>query len=137
MRLFSFDILFSPRFHLECACEGAILPRSDWAFLRRGTYGGTEAKAHHFATQFRQPNDCRPRKRYVWGTRQSRWLRTADGFAVCATCLCFLTWTLLLGSRALGYGTSLIRGVAPQMRGRAAYPTLDGGAGVAPSAPSN
>src|SRR5215467_16091992 len=85
MRLFSFDILFSPRFHLECACEGAILPRSDWAFLRRGTYGGTEAKAHHFATQFRQPNDCRPRKRYVWGTRQSRWLRTADGFAIRGT----------------------------------------------------
>src|SRR5262249_36523551 len=69
MRLFSFDILFSPRFHLECACEGAILPRSDWAFLRRGTYGGTEAKAHHFATQFRQPNDCRPRKRYVLGDK--------------------------------------------------------------------
>src|SRR5262249_36523552 len=57
-----------------------------------------------------------------WGTRQSRWLRTADCFAVCATCLCFLTWTLLLGSRALGYGTSLIRGVAPQMRGRAGQP---------------
>src|SRR6516225_7501375 len=24
-----------------------------------------------------------PRTRHVWGTRQSRWLRTADGFAVC------------------------------------------------------
>src|SRR5215469_13600064 len=30
----------------------------------------------------RQPNDCCPRKRHVWGTRQSRWLRTAGGFAV-------------------------------------------------------
>jgi hypothetical protein len=35
-----------------------------------------------------------PRKRYVWGTRQSRWLRTADGFAVLSAIvgLCILTW---------------------------------------------
>ena len=32
--------------------------------------------------QFRQPTRCRPRKRHVWGQRQSRWPRTADGFAV-------------------------------------------------------
>ena len=30
----------------------------------------------------RQPDGCRPRTRHVLGTRQSRWLRTADGFAV-------------------------------------------------------
>ena len=30
----------------------------------------------------RQPNDCCPRKRHVWGTRQSRWFSWAGGFAV-------------------------------------------------------
>ena len=30
----------------------------------------------------RQPSDCCPRKRHVWGTRQSRWFSWAGGFAV-------------------------------------------------------
>jgi hypothetical protein len=42
----------------------------------RDTRAGTKVKVstrlHH---QFRQPARCRPRKRHVWGTRQSRWLR--------------------------------------------------------------
>ena len=38
---------------------------------------GTKVKnAHHqYFTPVRQPNDCCPRKRHVWGTRQSRWFR--------------------------------------------------------------
>jgi hypothetical protein len=35
---------------------------------------GERQPAHFFTGRFRQPNGCRPRKRHVWGTRQSRWL---------------------------------------------------------------
>ena len=36
----------------------------------------------------RQPNDCCPRKRHVWGTRQSRWFSLAGGFAVLTQPFC-------------------------------------------------
>jgi len=38
---------------------------------------GTKVKEphHHHFTAGLTPNDCRPRKRHVWGTRQSRWFR--------------------------------------------------------------
>ena len=45
---------------------------------------GGEAHGTGFTARFRHPDEYRPRKRYVWGTRQSRWLSTADGFAVSA-----------------------------------------------------
>jgi hypothetical protein len=63
------------------------LSRSDWAspFLRNGsvgTEGEVAAHQHLSFTAGSTPNDCRPRKRHVWGTRQSRWPPHADGFAV-------------------------------------------------------
>jgi hypothetical protein len=57
---------------------GAILPWSDWAspFFLSGRVGTKVKNAHHeYFTPVRQPNDCCPRKRHVWGTRQSRWFR--------------------------------------------------------------
>ena len=36
----------------------------------------------------RQPSDCCPRKRHVWGTRQSRWFSWAGGFAVLTQPFC-------------------------------------------------
>src|SRR6516164_2366166 len=36
----------------------------------------------------RQPNDCCPRKRHVWGTRQSRWFSWTGGFAVLTRPFC-------------------------------------------------
>jgi hypothetical protein len=72
-------------FTLEPKRASAILPRSDWGRPHHGTEGDAgDAHRTGFTTRFRQPDDYRPRKRYVWGTRQSRWLRTADGFAVFA-----------------------------------------------------
>jgi hypothetical protein len=53
----------------------ALFYLGDWGKVKRQPHPG-------FTARFRQPNDCRPRKRHVWGTRQSRWLRTADGFDV-------------------------------------------------------
>jgi len=54
-----------------------------WGVPASGTEGDAgEAYRTAFTARFRHPDDYRPRKRYVWGTRQSRWLRTADGFAV-------------------------------------------------------
>jgi hypothetical protein len=57
---------------------GAILPWSDRAspFFLSGRVGTKVKNAHHeYFTPVRQPNDCCPRKRHVWGTRQSRWFR--------------------------------------------------------------
>ena len=57
-----------------------MLPWSDWVvpFARKT---GDEGEAH-LHRPFDNPHDAENRARR--GTRQSRWLRTADGFAVCA-----------------------------------------------------
>ena len=57
---------------------GAILPWSDRAspFFLSGRVGTKVKNAYHqYFTAVRRPNDCCPRKRHVWGTRQSRWFR--------------------------------------------------------------
>jgi hypothetical protein len=66
----------------KAACESLCLPLANWncpLFLNGRADKGVPAALH---PPVRQPDDCRPRTRHVWGTRQSRWLRTADGFAV-------------------------------------------------------
>ena len=48
-------------------------------YARDMFFGRTERprrKAGRPRTPVRQPDDCCPRKRHVWGTRQSRWLLT-------------------------------------------------------------
>src|SRR6516164_6221484 len=61
-----------------------MLPWSDWVSpLPCGTDAmGTKMKISITSPPVRQPARCCPRTRHVWGTRQSRWLPTADGFAV-------------------------------------------------------
>ena len=45
-----------------------------WGVPDNGTEGDVgEAHRTAFTARFRHPDDYRPRKRYVWGTRQSRW----------------------------------------------------------------
>jgi hypothetical protein len=94
-----------PFFHSESAIRGtrpqkkhfagAILPWSDWAspFFLSGRVGTKVKNAHHeYFTPIRQPNDCCPRKRHVWGTRQSRWFR-GPAALLCELSLFVLTVT--------------------------------------------
>jgi hypothetical protein len=46
-------------------------------FFLSGRVGTKVKNAHHqYFTAGSTPNDCCPRKRHVWGTRQSRWFLT-------------------------------------------------------------
>jgi hypothetical protein len=59
---------------------------SDWPspFFLSGRAGTKVKNAHHqYFTPVRQPNDCCPRKRHVWGTRQSRWFLTWPAALLC------------------------------------------------------
>ena|ERR1700720_3158224 len=59
---------------------------SDWPspFFLSGRVGTKVKNAHHqYFTPVRQPNDCCPRKRHVWGTRQSRWFLTWPAALLC------------------------------------------------------
>jgi hypothetical protein len=59
---------------------------SDWPspFFLSGRVGTKVKNAHHqYFTPVRQPNDCCPRKRHVWGTRQSRWFLTWSAALLC------------------------------------------------------
>jgi len=70
-------------FHSESAIRGtrsqksrhtaANFGLSDWPSPERKTGGRGEDLSP--SPSVRQPNDCCPRKRHVWGTRQSRWFR--------------------------------------------------------------
>ena len=55
------------------ALTGTILPWSDWERPSAcGTSWGTKVKNSITSPPVRQPARCCPRKRHVWGTRQSR-----------------------------------------------------------------
>ena len=85
------------RWQLECALAGAILPWSDRASLFFERKDGTKVRLpHHFTAEVRQPSDAvQEHGTLLGGRRQSRWPRTADGFAVLNSArwkLCILTW---------------------------------------------
>jgi hypothetical protein len=70
----------------KAARESLCLPRSDWncpLFLNGRADKGVPAALH---PPVRQPDDCRPRTRHVWGTRQSRRFLTWPAALLCLSC---------------------------------------------------
>jgi hypothetical protein len=69
------------QFALERSYAGAILLRSDWSSLLEWENGDDGEGIRLASPTVRHPNAA-AQESGAGATRQSRWLRTADGFAV-------------------------------------------------------